>query len=345
MVKINHSKPFLDSDDANALREALDSSFLSNGPRAEKLADDAAERMGRKHALPVQSGTDALALALEAITIPKNAEVAVPAYICSAPLDALATLGIKPVPVDIDKHSLAMSADALPKKIDAAVAAHMFGIPAPLFEIDAPRLVEDCAQTLETSIDGHRVGSMGDASICSLYATKLLTSGHGGVAATSDPEIFDRMLELTTCDKMEEWSPRRHYRISDLNAALALSQFAKLDSMIKRRIQIAERYLAAMRQGHPTPGCVYSRFLVVPERPLEDMEKLFAAAGIEAKRPVYKPLYAYLGHDGADFPNAEWAWKNILSVPLYPALDEKEIERVETFLEKHSNELRRWPSA
>jgi dTDP-4-amino-4,6-dideoxygalactose transaminase len=133
--------------------------------------------------------------------------------------------------------------------------------------------------------------------------------------------------------------------MSDLNASLGFSQFSKLESMISRRIEVAGRYLAAMKQGVPAPGCVYSRFLVVSERSPDDVCIEFSDAGIEAKKPVYKPIYACLERDGAKFPNARWAWENLISVPLYPALTDSEIERIESFLESRSHELRRWPPA
>jgi dTDP-4-amino-4,6-dideoxygalactose transaminase len=186
---------------------------------------------------------------------------------------------------------------------------------------------------------------MGVVSVCSFYATKLLTSGHGGLVATSDAEFFGRMKELTVCDNMDVWTPRRHFRMSDLNAALALAQFERLESMLERRRKLAARFLSAMRQGEPTPGCVYSRFLVVSEGSAVSALSDFAAAGIEAKRPVYKPLFEYLDRAGNDFPNAAWAWDNLISVPLYPALTEDEVERIESFLEARSDELRRWPPA
>jgi dTDP-4-amino-4,6-dideoxygalactose transaminase len=345
MEKINHSKPLLGEAEAESLRESLSTAFIANGPLAAELGRVGASFLGMDFGMAVQSGTDALTLALEGLGVSRGAKIALPAYVCSAPLDALAVLGLEPVPVDVDRGTLAISPELIPKGVDAVVGAHLFGIPASLSGISGVPLVEDCAQTLGTGSDGCRVGSMGVVSVCSFYATKLLTSGHGGLVATSDAEFFGRMKELTVCDNMDVWTPRRHFRMSDLNAALALAQFERLESMLERRRKLAARFLSAMRQGEPTPGCVYSRFLVVSEGSAVSALSDFAAAGIEAKRPVYKPLFEYLDRAGNDFPNAAWAWDNLISVPLYPALTEDEVERIESFLEARSDELRRWPPA
>ena len=346
MPKINHSKPMLDAGDIVSLNDALSSGYLSHGSRAEEAGRQMSAILGMDSGLAVQSGTDALTLALLGLGLSEGGRVAVPAYMCSAVLDALALAGLVPVPVDIDRETLAISPDLIPDGVSAVIGAHLFGIPAPLHRVVGAPLVEDCAQTLGTEVGGRRVGSMGSVSICSFYATKLLTSGHGGGVATSDRAVYARMLELVTHDKIDEWSPRRHYLMSDLNAALLLSQLAKLDSMLERRRTIAAGYLAAMGAGKLASGSVYSRFLVVPGGvSADDILADFEAAGIEAKRPVYTPVFACLGCSVEEFPNANWAHENLVSVPLYPALTKAEIDRVEMFLEAHANELRCWPPA
>ncbi len=346
MFKINHSKPMLDSKDAASLEDALSSFHLSHGGRAEGVGSRMAALLGMDYGVLVHSGTDALTLALLGLGFRPGGRVAVPAYMCSAVLDALASAGLVPLPVDIEKETLGISSDLIPEGVDAVVGAHLFGIPSPLYRISGVPLVEDCAQTLDTEVDGRRVGSMGSVSVCSFYATKLLTSGHGGGVATSDRGVLDCMVELVTHDKIERWSPRRHYLMSDLNAALLASQLDKLGAMLKRRREISSRYLAAMGKGAPSSGNVYSRFLVIPDGvPADDVIAAFVATGIEAKRPVYSPVYECLGRSGDEFPVASWARDNLVSIPLYPALTEGEIDRVESFLESHSDELRRWPPA
>ena len=273
--------------------------------------------------------------------------MALPAYICSAPLDALAMSGCEPVPVDIDRDSLAISIQQTNDKKDvgAVLAAHLFGIPAPLYQLEHFNVIEDCAQTLDISIDGHKVGSMGRFAVCSFYATKLLTTGHGGVIAVDDQALYEKLNSLFLHDKQEEWSPHSHFMMSDLNAALGISQIEKFDKMLMIRRKIASRFLKALGNEQGLISSIYSRFIVVTEKGADQMISAFNSAGIEAKKPVYKPLFQYLNMDKKQFPNAQWAHEHIISVPIYPSMTELEIDVIETFLEANRYELRSWPPA
>ena len=347
-MKINHSKPYFTIDDVKSLLTVIETSFVTTGPKTEQLGEVAAGYLGKKYGIPTQSGSDALCAAFSVMNLPEGAEVALPAYICTAPLDALATCRLKPVPVDIDMDNFAISVDAVNRKkgISAVLAAHLFGIPAPLYRIKSKNLVEDCAQTLSTEIDGHLVGSMGKFAVCSFYGTKLLTTGHGGLLAVDDKSVYDSIEKLLNHDKQDNWQPHFHFNMSDLNASLGLSQFAQLGSMIEKRREIAKRFIVALGgEGGIFPNSVYSRFIVFADADIEDSIRGFNDAGIEAKRPVYKPLFQCIDCDPEEFPNAQWAHDHIISVPIYPAMSEDEINIIEKYLENHKNELRCRPPA
>jgi len=345
-VKINHSKPYFDNSDDEAVLKVLQNTFASSGPHALELGRKVASLLGKRYGVPTQSGTDAITAALKVSGLRAGAKVALPAYICSAPLDSLAICGCEPVPVDIDKNSLAISIQQTneQKNIDAVLAAHLFGIPAPFYQLETRNLIEDCAQTLSASIDGYKVGSMGKYTVCSFYATKLLTTGHGGLLAVDDEILYEKINTLLIHDKQEKWSPHFHFMMSDLNAALGISQINKLNKMLSIRKKIATRFLKALGVGTKCTNSIYSRFLVISSGDSNKMIGAFNNAGIEAKKPVYKPLFAYLNLDKKHFPNAQWAHEHIISVPIYPGMTEPEIDIVETFLEANRHELRSWPS-
>ena len=346
-MKINHSKPYFDDSDKNAVISLINSHFSACGPMSEKLGFTAAEFMSKKYGIAVQSGTDALTSALSVLGLKQGARIALPAYICSAPLDAVALCGFKPVPVDIDLDTFAISAELLEKEkdIDAVIGAHLFGIPANLQKITHENFIEDCAQTLCTAKNGRKVGATGRISITSFYSTKLVAAGHGGVVAVNEKDLYNALLSSMNHDKNETWKPHFHFLMSDLNAALGLAQCAKIDFMIERRRTIAGRFAAALDCKLPDNNSVYSRFLVTAECGIDKGMELFQEAGIEAKRPVYKPLFHYLNLPPSSFQNAQWAHDNIISVPIYPALTETEVEYIENFLEKHKNVYRCRPSA
>jgi perosamine synthetase len=344
-VKINHSKPYFDASDDEAVLKVLRDHFASNGPQAQNLGRRGALLLGKKYAIPTQSGTDAITAALTVLGLKSGSKVVLPAYICSAPLDSLEFCGCEPVPVDVDKKTLALSIQQTndKKNIDAVLAAHLFGIPAPLFQLDNSTLIEDCAQTLAISVDDHKVGSMGKIAICSFYATKLLTTGHGGLIAVDDEDLFKKIKNLFIHDKQDEWAPHLHFMMSDLNAALGVSQMIKLNEMLSIRQKIATRFLKALDNGYELGNSIYSRFIVVTEGLSDDMICAFNIAGIEAKKPVHKPLFQYLNLDKKQFPNAQWAHEHIISVPIYPGMTDSEIDTIETFLEANRHELRSWP--
>jgi dTDP-4-amino-4,6-dideoxygalactose transaminase len=251
------------------------------------------------------------------------------------------------VPVDIDRNTLAMDPSAVNRfgGLSAVIAAHLFGIPAPLHLIRNRNLVEDCAQTLAVRVGGRKVGSFGRLSICSFYATKLVTTGHGGAVAGDDPELFRRISDLFDHDNREEWEPHLHYRMSDLNAALGVGQLGKLGRFISCRRRIARRYAGALGCKVLSAGC-YSRFLVVSERlDAPELAGLFSSCGIEAKSPVFKPVFMYLGEPASRFPNADWAYRKLVSVPIYPGMEECQVRRIEEKLRRHRNEISCWPPA
>lgn len=346
-MKINHSRPYFDTRDEQALSGVLKDAFLSTGARNKTLGKLLGKILQKKYAIATQSGTDALSAALQVLKLKKDTKVAVPAYICSAPLDALALNDCVPVPVDIEKQNLAISIEQTNelKNPGAIIAAHLFGFPAPFHKIEHQHLIEDCAQTLCAEVDGKPVGSMGDFAICSFYATKLLTTGHGGAIAVDDETLFQEIQNLFNHDKQENWYPHWHFELSDLNAALGISQLEKLGSFLEERKTIAKRYMLAMGEKKPLPNSIFSRFLVIAESNLPSLVEKFNVAGIEAKRPVYKPLFQYLGLSPEQYPNAQWAHDHIISIPIYPGLTDSEINYVETFLEANHNEMCSWPPA
>ena len=132
--------------------------------------------------------------------------------------------------------------------------------------------------------------------------------------------------------------------MSDLNAALGCSQAEKLNKMIRKRQEIAAIFAAALG-GKNLENCIYSRFIAICRNPVSKTVEKFTAAGIEAKKPVYKPLFSYLEYPEDAFPNAVWADRHIISIPIYPAMTRKEIMHIEQFLRRNKDEVYSWAPA
>ena len=184
-------------------------SSVTHGDAARRLGAAGAAAMGKRWGVAVQGGTDAIAAALRILGVGPGARVALPAYMCGAALDACALLGASPVFVDVAEATLAID----PAKVNAerglaaVVAAHLFGVPAPVWEIRAAPVVEDCAQTLGVPAGGRPAGGHGVLAMTSFYGTKLLAAGHGGLLAGDDTAHEKAAWALFLHDKIETWTP------------------------------------------------------------------------------------------------------------------------------------------
>lgn len=326
MERIPHSRPTLPTTEEWAeVTGRLAPGWAADGPCTEQFAGKAAARLNCKFGTVVNSGTSALHLALLAVGVRPGQEVMVPAYCCAALLNAVALVGATPILVDCAPGGYNACPDDAARKLTsrtaAIVVAHMFGTPAPLdgFLALGPPVIEDCAQSI-----GADCGGRGRLAVGSFYATKVITTGHGGLVATSDPELAERVRDLTHYDNREEWRPRFNYGLGETAAALGLWQLERLDSFLATRSEIRFHYNQAL--GIPDGGgesIPYRYVLRVPNATAAI--QALDAAGIDAKRPVYSPLHHYLGGDA---PYAQAAHEQTVSIPIYPLLSEEETTRV-----------------
>lgn len=341
---IPHSRPTIEPSDIDAVANAVGSEMLVDGPYVEKFSSELAHRLGTPDAVAVSSGTAAIHLALSALGISPDDEVILPAYVCVAPLLAVRYTGAAPVLCDVDPHSGLMTADhirsVITKRTKAVIAVHLFGRIAPMDDImslareQSLFVVEDCAQAVGGVYRKRPVGSFGDVSIFSFYATKVITSGQGGMLSSSNEEITETARDLIHYDQRDDGVLRYNYRMSELQAALGLSQFSRLDRFLERRREIAETYRNA---------CVQSGIEPPPERPEgEDIHfrfvvrtggvdpnvviNRFSNFGIHARRPVYAPLFH--STKSAPLPGASYAYERDISIPLYPSLSDDSILRI-----------------
>jgi dTDP-4-amino-4,6-dideoxygalactose transaminase len=338
-IQIPHSKPQLGSDEVTALTEVIESNHVAQGPRTAAFEGAMADYVGVAGAVAVSSGTAALYLALQALGVRHDDEVIMPSYVCSAPWVAVTRLGAAPILVDIEPDTFAIDPEkvklALTSKTRAIIVPHMFGLPADLKQLKATGvpLVEDCAQTLGAIQAGAHVGSVGDVSICSFYATKLLCAGEGGMVLSNNRDLLEKVRDCREFDEKSELSAERfNYKMTDLQASLGLCQLKRLDTTLVRRVAIAERYtkgLSGFPVGLPrTPNDrthIYYRYVLSVTQPLDDLLGRLHDRGIQCRRPVYKPLHHYLSRQEL-YPVSEQAFASALSLPMYPALTEEEID-------------------
>lgn len=336
---IPHSRPTLGEEDHHALAEVLRSGFIAQGAEVAAFEQEMAETLGVRGGVATSSGTAALHLALLALNVGEGDEVLLPTYACSAVLHAVRAVRAVPRLVDADPASFNMDVGAARKacspRTKALVVVHSFGLPA---ELEALRglglpLIEDAAQALGARYQNRPVGSVGEAAVLSFYATKLITTGEGGMILSNDERLLAVGRDLRGYDEKESDRLRFNYKMTDLQAALGLAQLKRLPRFLARREAIACFYRERLQPfsvqlplAPPDRARIYYRYVVKGPRAADHYLEKFQTLGVQARRPVFRPLHRYLGLEG--FPGADEAWAKAVSLPLYPSLSDGDAERV-----------------
>src|SRR5262249_49591612 len=249
---IPHSRPSITDGDADRVARVVRSGQLVQGPEVAAFERELAARLGVQDAAAVASGSAALELALAALGVSAGDEVLIPTYVCDALHHAVRRVGASPVLVDADPATQSLSAkDALTRRTRrtrAVIVPHAFGLTVdlqPFAALEVP-IIEDCAQALGAELEGGQpAGSGGALAVCSLYATKMIAAGEGG-AVLGRSALIAHVREARDYDERVALAPRTNAKLTDMAAALARSQLARLDAFVARRRAIAARYRALL---------------------------------------------------------------------------------------------------
>lgn len=345
--RVPHSRPTIAAVDIQAVGEILASGRLADSAQVALFEDELASYIGQTGGVATNSGTNALHLALLSLGRNGRDEVIVPSYACTAILNAVEAASLRPVMADINGDdcniSRAAARRALTDRTKAIVACHMFGDPiqdiGDLVGLGVP-VIEDCALSVGAEIGGRKVGSFADLSVFSFYATKMLATGHGGMVLARSESMLSTLRDLTQYDNRAEYRPSFNFRLTDFQAALGRSQLRRLDEFIARRRRIAALYDERLNSARDmavtarSGESVYFRYLAQVED-ADAWTRTMHRRGVDCQKPVYKPLHQYVGLDPRQFPNAERAYKHNVSIPIYPALSQEEVEHTIRVITEH----------
>jgi perosamine synthetase len=339
---IPHSKPFIGKAETIAVNRVVASGQLSEGTEVASLEQELSSLVGQRYGVTVSSGTAALYLALRSLGIGRGDSVVIPSYVCTALLNAVNMTGASPSITDVQPDTGEMTTDlarkAMRKNTKAAIVPHLFGIPADANSIESGLgvpVIEDCAQCVGTSFGGKKAGGQTRISVFSFYATKLIAAGEGGMVATSDRRIADRIIDMREYDHRVGYVPAFNFKLSDVHASIARQQLRKLPEMIKRRREIARLYddsfaslpsLFRYDKNESIRKSVYYRYVVHTAGNVQAIIKKMDSKGVACRRPIYKPLHRYLKKNG--FTGTEVIYKRAISIPIYPGLTRIQVDYI-----------------
>jgi len=352
------SRPWIGEEEALAAADVIRSGWLISGPRVEEFENRFAGALGARHAVAVSSGSVALLVAYSALGISRGDEILVPDMTFISTATAATYLGARPVFVDIEMRSYGIDPDRLEAAIGprtrAIVPVHYAGQTAemePILAVARRRglaVVEDAAEAHLSEYAGRAAGTLGDIGIFSFTPSKPMTTGEGGMLVTDDPGLAERarrIREFGDTGKFSWDGPGLNFRMPEVMGAVGLVQLAKLKEAVARRRAIAARYDRAFSPSEAliTPWArsqtdvnyqLYTLRLE-PEHLTIDRDEFVVRLdelGITAR--LYYPalhrqkVFGEPVVEGNRFPNSRLFEESAFSLPIYPGLEDQQVDAV-----------------
>lgn len=331
---IPHSKPLISEEAVNEASRVVRSGQLAQGPECEAFEAELAEYLGVPYVVVVSSGTAALHLGLLSLSMGPGNRVSFPSYVCTALLQATRQAGATPIVLDLPAAGLNINAGQMTESGDCVILPHMFGVSAPgVTDLDVTA-IEDCAMAIGASAGGRKLGTIGILGVFSFYATKVLCTGEGGAICTQDGSLAEHIRDLRNYDGRSDDKQRFNCKMTDIQAAIGRVQLRSLDTFADIRRDIAARY-AQVLENHAVTLPQFSdedvpfRFVIRDAvREANEIVQAFNERGVTARRPVFEPVHRLMGHSDDAYPNTTRAFREAVSIPLYPALTEPEIQHI-----------------
>jgi UDP-4-amino-4,6-dideoxy-N-acetyl-beta-L-altrosamine transaminase len=364
--------------DIEAVVGVLQSDFLTQGPMVPRFEKQVAEHVGARHALAVNSATSALHIACLALGLGQGDTLWTTPITFVASANCALYCGAKVDFVDIDPRTYNLCPKALARKLEQAeargalpkilVAVHLCGQPCDMAAIHQLaqhygfRIIEDASHAIGGKYRGEFIGSgrYSDITVFSFHPVKIITTAEGGMVLTNDADLAQRMSLLRSHGITREAEQMTHapdgpwyyqqidlgfnYRMTEMQAALGVSQMQRLDAYVARRHELAKRYDALLADLPVTspwqhPDSYSGLHLYVVRLRLDectrshlDVFKFLRAAGIGVNLhyiPVHtQPYYQGLGFQNSDFPQAEQYYREAISLPLYQSLSDEQQDQV-----------------
>ena len=362
-MNIPFHKPHITQDEIDSVIKAMKSGWLTMGPKTMEFEKQFKNYIGASFSISMSSATAALHLALNAIGLGKNDEVIIPTNTFVATAESILYSEGKPILCDINKenHNLDVNLieNLITSKTKAIIPVHYGGNPCDMdsiLEIGKKyniKIIEDAAHAVPATYKGKKIGTIGDITCFSFYATKTLTTGEGGMATTEN-EDFAKKISLQRLHGIRGDTWKRYdsdsswyyevqelgykYNMTDIQASIGLAQLQKLEKMKEKRKAIYKLYSQAFNNKvnfiKQSSECESAYHLFVIKAANRDylfsqLKKNGIGASVHFipihEQPYYKNKF---GYKKASYPVANQVYKESLSIPIYPDLNRKEIEYI-----------------
>ena len=375
-VLLPYGRQAITEEDIQAVAETLRSDWLTTGPKVNEFEEAFAAWVGSRYAVTFSSGTAALHAAAFATGVGPGDEAITSPLTFAATANSVLYQGGKPVFADINKGSLTIDPEQISFLINSRTKALLpvdyAGHPADLdallkiAEQNGLTVIEDACHALGAEYRSRRVGSIAHMTIFSFHPVKHLTTGEGGMVTTNDSKLADLLRKFRNHGISSEARDRQregqwhyemvllgfNYRLPDIACALGLQQFARLDSNLARRTQIATRYSSAFREipGIIVPAVLPQLVLAWHLYPIRFELGQFTVGRAEIFRALraenigvnvhYIPVHLHpyyrdrFGYKGGEFPIAEAAYESLISLPMFHGMTDEDVSDVIGAVEK-----------
>ena len=278
-------------------------------------------------------------------------EVIIPSFSCASLYQAVIYTGAVPVFADCHPKNFLLTFDTIRDKVSekakAIIVPHMFGLPADIDEIMNLGLpvVEDITQSLGATYKGRKTGGLTEVAVTSFYATKMMTTGTGGMVLSNDKKLVKKMRDLNGIDKKKDLNLHLPYLMNDMQASMGHCQLKKIDGFIHKRRALASHLNTALKslpvelpEDLPLRRHIYFRYCLQINKPIEPVIEFLQENGIKAQRPIFSPLHQLNLKKQItrkkDLMGTQEAWMKTLSLPIYPDLNLEDIECEVSLMEK-----------
>jgi dTDP-4-amino-4,6-dideoxygalactose transaminase len=362
-------EPVVGEEELQAIQKVLESGWLTEGPVTREFEERIAQFTGAKHAIAVTNCTVAIEIALRALQIKRGDEVIVPDFTHPATADAVSWVGADPVLVDVGMSSYNVDMDEVEKakteKTKCLIAVSWGGNPLDFRLLSKFKkehelyTIEDAACSLGSEFAGKKTGTMADITCFSFHPRKIITTGEGGMIATDDDALAERIRLLkkfgmkSTGKKDEFIEIGNNYKLCDILGAMGVAQMNKIHKIIERRIELAESYTRLLEncdfirppKKDENAKHVYQTYAIyveidgIRDKIIQDLKK----EGIETQIGTYA-LHLQKAFENVkaigELKTAEKLYRNLLTLPMYHSMSLKNqelvVRQISKSIERHA---------